>query len=336
MGENYKIRAKCNDMIDITATLIVKEQQTRDKCTKTIEECNQDIIKLQTELRKILDKFQTTIKEFENAVSEQKTIVKVLKSFSLESHNEIPQCEKVAQEYNAYQLQTSKAQNKMSNVIKQKWDSLEQIWWNWDYDDIILWFKYKLGYLETETQHGRDNNNNNNSPNFWQIRRNLVSQRTMGERISLLHKDDLCKLGFKLVDDQKTLRKAIKNLGKKYPKPSDSDTDENCDENDVSINYGGNGQLDMDSECKESNAQSIGEKYTCPLTKTVFLNPVVAANSVIYEKEAIIEWLRKYDKYPDSEKIVKDVEHEISLLFDAVQLKEEIRNNRIGDVTHDD
>ena len=41
------------------------------------------------------------------------------------------------------------------------------------------------------------------------------------------------------------------------------------------------------------------EKFLCPLTKKIMLEPVVDALGNTYDKEAIKEWLKDNDKTPD-------------------------------------
>jgi hypothetical protein len=42
----------------------------------------------------------------------------------------------------------------------------------------------------------------------------------------------------------------------------------------------------------------MSEKFICPITNCIFLNPVVASDNITYEKTAIENWLKTNDNSP--------------------------------------
>lgn len=43
-------------------------------------------------------------------------------------------------------------------------------------------------------------------------------------------------------------------------------------------------------ECTNSVHQEVAEDYICPITQTMYIDPVVAADGHTYEKSAIQKW----------------------------------------------
>jgi len=70
----------------------------------------------------------------------------------------------------------------------------------------------------------------------------------------------------------------------------------------------------------ENKKQKVGEEYICPLSKKIFLNPVVASDGNIYEKQEIKKWKIYNNKSPlnpeiilnDTFLIVRTIKNEIT------------------------
>ena len=48
------------------------------------------------------------------------------------------------------------------------------------------------------------------------------------------------------------------------------------------------------------NSENIYENLTCPITRQIFLKPVITNTGFTYEKEAICKWIEKSKKCPQS------------------------------------
>ena len=64
------------------------------------------------------------------------------------------------------------------------------------------------------------------------------------------------------------------------------------------------------------------DKYTCPITMDLMIDPVKASDNKIYEKDAIIDWLKKNKESPITREILKN-----DLIF-LPELKDEINTFR--------
>ena len=134
-------------------------------------------------------------------------------------------------------------------------------------------------------------------------------------------------MGFEFFEHQCKLQKAMKKLVKKYPVIMDSDSDADgeriCNNNQriEGINVQATGK---------SKKHTSNEKYKCPITKELMRLPVIAYDDCVYEKEAIIKYLRQYHTTPKlrNEKLAnkEEVEQMINMLFPHDQMQAEIEN----------
>ena len=140
----------------------------------------------------------------------------------------------------------------------------------------------------------------------------------IGKYLLSLTKSDLRGLGFELFEYQKILCKSIKKLGAKYPRPNDSDSDSD-DELEGVLQDTANGGPAYDK---------IDEKYKCPLSGKVMVNPVIASNGKIYDKDSIVSYIKINQKLPGDQNIIADIEQEIGYFFEYDTLKQEIQQKR--------
>lgn len=60
-------------------------------------------------------------------------------------------------------------------------------------------------------------------------------------------------------------------------------------------------------------------RYTCPITKCIFLDPVIASDGHIYERQAILQWIKKTGQSPLTREKMSDE------LFPVVYFRDELR-----------
>ena len=124
---------------------------------------------------------------------------------------------------------------------------------------------------------------------------------------------------------------------KKYPMLIESDSDHG-QEND-NYNFDANGNqiegLNVDiTRDYDDNSSKLDSKYICPITKELMKSPVIAYDNCVYEKEAIIEYLRKYRTTPKQKnaklQTQEEVEQVIQMLFDHHELKAEMQKRLLN------
>ena len=249
----------------------------------------------------------------------------------------IKECDILLSKCSQFDTDTNKNLNEMearrSNALKE----FESKWYEWDYYDAVFWFKIKLGYFDVleikkydindnheQDRKERENDTKVTSIDFdGKIYNNLQSRRLQGKFLSLLDKKDFRNLGFELVEHQSKLQKEIKKLVLQYPIPQDSDND--ADKGQIE-------GLNVDDTCSDMSKHGCkyDAKYICPITKELMRSPVIAYDDCVYEKEAIIKYLRQHHTTPLlKNKLLKsknDVEQRIKMLFPHYDLKQEIKN----------
>ena len=243
-------------------------------------------------------------------------------------------CKSLLTQYNQFSQETIKYTREMQIVREQQFEQFESKWLEWDYNDIIFWFKVKLNYFDW-MYNGDYNNFNNNGKNtnnhcddskqnesesdigsidFSKVHTELEEQRIRGKFLSLINRSDLRNLGFTLFEHQCILEKEIATLVGKYPipKPQVGDIRDIADNSQVDTAITPNGDTIKD------------DKYRCPITKQIMKEPVIACDNKTYEKDAIIDYLRKHGKTPSMNKLFFDVNYAIDTLLPDYELKTQI------------
>ena len=154
---------------------------------------------------------------------------------------------------------------------------------------------------------------------FELIYKNLETQKIKGKYLSVFDKNDLRNLGFKLFKHQIIVEQSIEILIKKYP----------IKKKELQIE-GSNIQITNNDNIDHiDNIEKYSNKYICPITNKLFVEPVIAYDGNIYEKEAIIEYLRKNKCTPlNKESKLKDnkqIELIINMLFTHDSIKQQIK-----------
>ena len=186
----------------------------------------------------------------------------------------------------------------------------------------------------------KDNNiNNQNNTNeednkqseiinidFNKIYNNLTSQKILGKHLKSFDKNDLRNLGFNLFDQQIILYNSIKQLIEKYPNIDNNNKDNNI-YNQIE---GANIDITNNEIINDNNddASKYNSKYICPITNKLMKYPVMAFDGNIYEKDAIIEYLKENKCTPlkpnNKLKDNNQIEMMINMLFPDDQLRKEI------------
>ena len=218
------------------------------------------------------------------------------------------------------------AQVRRNNALQE----FESKWMKWNYRQIVFWFKVKLRYFESSMENMTNNEDSKDENDVLsidfdnKIYCSLESQRIRGKFLSLIDRNDLRNLGFKLFKHQCILHKSIAKLVEKYPIPKD-DYNVNDDDEIEGLNV----QITQNLNNDETLTNKYDDKFLCPITKELMKTPVIAYDGCTYEKEAIIQYLRKNHTTPNqkSEKLEneQEVEQMIQMLFDHHDLKQQIR-----------
>ena len=274
----------------------------------------------------------------------------------------------------------------MESQRNQALNKFESNWLDWDYKDVVFWFKIILGYFECALKYknisinsginGADNNSNlyNDNDNKVnvnfdanvnakdkedskeqekeinilkidfenKIHSNLESQRIRGKFLSLINKNDLKNLGFEIFEHQCILHKSIEKLVEKYPISKENDSKSVTNKNDnYNYNYRYNDQIEglnvqpTGRIEKKLDVGDVDKKYICPITQDLMKSPVIAYDGCVYEKDAIINYLRQHHTTPkQKDKKLENkekVEQMIQMLFPHFQLQKEIQMIKLHD-----
>ena len=120
-------------------------------------------------------------------------------------------------------------------------------------------------------------------------------------------------------------------LVEKYPIPKDDDAKE--DQQIEGFNFGMTQSFKSSGNHNNNNNNNeakYDKKYICPITKKLMKCPVIAYDGCVYEKEAIVEYLRLNHTTPNqtNRKLANKEEGEqmIQMLFEHFALKTEIQS----------
>ena len=249
----------------------------------------------------------------------------------------INKCDLLLQKCNLFHNNTQQCTKEMETRREQALETFESKWIDWEYRDIVFWFKVKLSYFDAiRASDDRSNSNNEDNKEAKEsdllsidfenvIYKNLESQRIRGKFLSLINRSDLRNLGFELFEHQCKIHKQIEKLVEKYPIPIEDDPINRQIE-------GLNVEITQSKEINEVQ-NKYDEKYICPITKELMKCPVIAYDGGIYEKQAIIKYLAKYHttpKYPNEKLSSKEeIEQMIQMLLVHLALETEIKNLRM-------
>ena len=218
----------------------------------------------------------------------------------------------------------------------EKWKQFESKWNEWNIEQIILYLKYKTNTLivdlenvnvdkqdkedEKGDEKGNDNNENENENDVdnvdWsKIEASMKEEKFRGKYLIAIDKSDLKSFGIKNFGKRNEIFKIIKNLCKNNPIIVEKDDEDEGE-------GGNNGEGQVMTSLNDANNKD--QKYLCPLTDELMRDPVIAFDGKCYEKEAIIDYIRKNKQSPITKEKIDDVEWAISLLYDNQSLKQEI------------
>ena len=201
--------------------------------------------------------------------------------------------------YNQFNQETIKYTREMAILRERRFEQFESKWLEWDYNDIIFWFKVKLRYFdciysireEASWDSVKNNNKKNKNKNreeskqnesddinFGMVQKELEEQRIRGKFLSLINRSDLRNLGFILFEHQCILEKEIATLVDKYPIPKPR----------LRGGIADNSQVDTIASGADDSGTIKDDKYRCPITKKIMKEPVIACDNKTYEKNAIL------------------------------------------------
>ena len=176
----------------------------------------------------------------------------------------------------------------------------------------------KLEYFASDNSKENENAINVDFDNL--IYNNLKSQQIKSKFLGALDKSDFRNLGFELFYHQNKLQKAIKKLIEKYPVPADDDDNDQIE------------GLNVDPTAKDDEKNAVGDidaKYICPITKELMKIPVIAYDGCVYEKEAIVKYMRQNHTTPKQSttklETKEKVEEMVAILFPHYKLQKELQ-----------
>lgn len=68
------------------------------------------------------------------------------------------------------------------------------------------------------------------------------------------------------------------------------------------------------------NMNDYKNKFTCPITKLIFFEPIIAEDGIIYEEKALLDWFKKSDISPTTGKKI------LKTYFKPIQFRDELNN----------
>ena len=214
------------------------------------------------------------------------------------------------------------------NIINQDLLNREEVKWGGDNNDMNI-NNYNRFENNDENKENQDNKQDENSndkvdnngdnlasrADFRMVRKKLEDLRYSGKFLSLLSQADLKNIGFKREKDRITLEYSILKLMQDYPlahrrfvgvEPGAQEEKQNM-----------NGAI--------GDGDGIDEKYKCPITQQVMIDPVIAYDGRTYERQAIIQHLNQNGRAPNFPANPGfTVEQTIDNLMPDFQIKDEI------------
>ena len=262
------------------------------------------------------------IQEYKNIIDEcTKTLFKNEKD--LTSYNEKKQVlTTTIGKYRKFEIENYKIIEIITKNYGLKWTQFESIWYKWNVQNTLLYFKYKMNRLEPSGDSVGDADYKEKAQNVDDIKWDKIEvimrkDKFKGKYLLTIDKDDLKSFGFDNFGITKEIYQIIQNLCQTYPIPKEkihngkANNDDNKIEGHVLISG-------------SSGDDSIDSKYICPLTNKCMINPVMAVDGQCYEKEAIIDYIKKNKQSPITKEKIDDIEWFIEMLYENVSLKKEI------------
>ena len=362
-----RLNLTTNSILDIFQTKMFCEEEIA-RYEKSLQETELEISKKSTNIFQTKTNIKNLQKTIDNGIkkyiktakvekSEEKTkkeCLVILKDYKQSLNTEkklLNKCEELVTKCNQFNIKTQEYTKEMKMKRSEALDIFESKWLNWNYNDIVFWFKIKLGYFDAKYKITNNNNNNEESKDEKEneldkenktkmqsivsidfdnvIYKNLESQQIRSKYLSVLNRSDFRNLGFELFEHQCKLQNSFKKLIEKYPMPLENDSDDglgnisNYQIEGLSVAMTGNGPNNNSDDSKKYN-----NKYICPITNKLMKFPVIAYDGCVYEKEAIINYLRQHHTTPKKlNSKLKDkqtVENMIKTLFPHYQLMTQI------------
>ena len=295
---NRKTNQETLHKLDVTQEEYEKERENLIKCFNNCQHASKDI-----------NKYTNTINKCE------KTLSKNEKDLSI--YNEKKQLlTRTIGVYRKFESENYKTIEIIRKNYALKWTKFESIWYKWNVEEVLLYFKYKTNRLEPSGDSVGDDckekAENADNINWDKIKKTMNAEKFKGKYLVTIDKNDLKSFGFDNFVIRKGIYQIIQNLCQKYPIPKEKYQEE-CE-----------GQVCTGVSSNDENG-SIDKKYICPLTNKLMKNPVIAFDGQCYEKEAIIDYFKKSKESPITKEKIDDVEWAISLLYGNKSLEQEIK-----------
>lgn len=285
---------------------------TKISLDQMIEDYNQQILDENT-----LNKKQLTLKK--------ELMTKELEIQGFE-RSRIP-CSTVMKGYQIFQRNTSEYIRVLNMRLSAEWDALEHRWSEWTVADLFHWIRYKMKWFEMDSDCDSVAGASVLTLNLYEIQRameNKMNDNELKVNVNRFSKNDLLDLfsvnekNHYLLQNVHEIYHHIRKMCAKYPMKSA-----------------------MDDDAKEGHGTAMFEKTTaikiptnfkCSITHSIMNEPVVAFDGHTYEKKAIIAYLKKYQKSPqtgdefavDIANGEQEVDEEVFMLFNDVNLQQEI------------
>lgn len=316
--------------------------ETEEQCT----EMQQELSLTEQEFAIVEKKLLETLKQHSNLshkITEIKCNVEKLKT-DLKIHtNEIKEKTTIKTNLNATLCHYRKFETcNISTIskIKLKYDKMqkkmEQIWYQWDVQQIVFYLKYKCKNDYNYNVKNKCDDIDTAEIDFDLVEKNMLKDNFKAKYLSSIDKSDLQRFGITNSQHCTQVYNVIKALCNNNPKLNDGTIRTNDDsggkevEGQVDIydsddasygdDGGGNGKI-FDTN---GNKVNIDSKYLCPITQKIMECPVIAYDGNCYEKNEIIRYWRQHGKSPITNDNIDDVELVISLLYQNQSLKNEI------------
>merc|ERR1712228_196532 len=186
--------------------------------------------------------------------------------------------------YSNFESNVEHKTDELKEYFVSKWTEHEQNWTEWNVNGIICWFKYLI----------HDNKLRLSKEfNLKIVEQKMMEQQMKGVLLNTLDRNDLKPMGIVSISDRIQTYKRIRALVEKYPNLQKDDDDDEKGLFDAD-------KITADGQ-KEGFQIKIPQEYICPISKEIMKDPVKAYDLITYERENIVEYIKKYKRAPNCE-----------------------------------
>ena len=130
---------------------ISKENESIKAQIDTAAKMEQNLAGMRSNFESSCMKYFSDLEKHENALQNRQICEQEMKSLRVKLDQEkqlIGACDKLLQTYSTFKKSAKSVEKEMKEFFGLKWNEHESNWLTWKENDIVLWFKYKLGLFD--------------------------------------------------------------------------------------------------------------------------------------------------------------------------------------------